>query len=38
MALVISEREVEGIEVLDFRGRLTFGEEDLQFLRNTSQF
>jgi anti-sigma B factor antagonist len=31
MALVISEREVEGIEVLDFRGRLTFGDEDLQF-------
>ena len=31
MALVISEREVGGIEVLDFRGRLTFGEEDLQF-------
>jgi anti-sigma B factor antagonist len=31
VAFVISEREVEGIEVLDLRGRLTFGEEDLQF-------
>ena len=31
MALVISERDVEGIEVLDFHGRLTFGDEDLQF-------
>ena len=31
MALKISEREVEGIEVLNFRGRLTLGEEDLQF-------
>lgn len=31
MALVISERDVQGIEVLDFRGRLTFAEEDVQF-------
>jgi len=31
VALIMSEREVEGIEVLDLRGRLTFGEEDLQF-------
>ncbi|MFZ0590062.1 MAG: STAS domain-containing protein [Bryobacteraceae bacterium] len=31
MALVISEHEVEGVEVLDCRGRLALGEEDLQF-------
>jgi anti-sigma B factor antagonist len=31
VALVISEREVEGVEVLNFRERLTFGDEDLQF-------
>ncbi len=31
MALKISEHEIEGIEVLECRGRLTFGEEDLQF-------
>jgi anti-anti-sigma factor len=31
MALQISEHEIESIEVLECRGRLTFGQEDLQF-------
>jgi anti-sigma B factor antagonist len=33
MALDITHREQEGIEILDLRGRLTLGEEDLT-LRN----
>jgi hypothetical protein len=33
VALRISEREVEGIEVPDYRGHFIFGEEDLS-LRN----
>ena|SRR5437868_899613 len=33
MPLEIAQREREGIEILDLKGRLTFGEEDLQ-LRN----
>jgi anti-sigma B factor antagonist len=33
MALEIAEREQEGIEILDLKGRITFGEEDLA-LRN----
>jgi anti-sigma B factor antagonist len=31
MGLEIGHREVEGIEIVDLEGRLTFGEEDLQF-------
>ena len=31
MPLEIAGREHEGIEILDLKGRLTFGEEDLQF-------
>ena len=30
MPLEIAQREQEGIEILDLKGRLTFGEEDLQ--------
>lgn len=33
MALEIAEREQEGIEILDLKGHITFGEEDLA-LRN----
>jgi anti-sigma B factor antagonist len=33
MPLEIAEREQEGIEILDLKGRITFGEEDLA-LRN----
>jgi anti-anti-sigma factor len=33
MSLEIAARELEGIEILQLRGRLTFGQEDLQ-LRN----
>ena len=33
MGLEIGHRELEGIEIVDLEGRLTFGEEDLQ-LRN----
>ena len=29
----MSEREAEGIEILECKGRLTFGDEDLQFRR-----
>lgn len=31
MGLEIGHRELEGIEIVDLEGRLTFGEEDLQF-------
>ena len=31
MGLEIGHRELEGIEIVDLQGRLTFGEEDLQF-------
>jgi anti-sigma B factor antagonist len=31
MGLEIGHRELEGVEIVDLEGRLTFGEEDLQF-------
>jgi anti-sigma B factor antagonist len=31
MSLEIGKRELEGITILDLKGRLTFGKEDLQF-------
>jgi len=31
MMLEIAHREQEGIEVVDLKGRLTFGQEDLDF-------
>lgn len=31
MGLEIGHRELEGIEIVDLQGRLTFGDEDLQF-------
>jgi anti-sigma B factor antagonist len=31
MSLEIAQREHEGIEIVDLKGRLTFGQEDLHF-------
>jgi anti-sigma B factor antagonist len=37
MALTMSERETEGIDVLECKGRLTFGDDDLQFRKEIDQ-
>jgi anti-sigma B factor antagonist len=37
VALRISEKEIEGIDVLECKGRFTFGDEDLQFRKEIDQ-
>jgi len=37
VALETSEREIEGIDVLECKGRLTMGDEDLQFRKKIAQ-
>src|ERR1017187_8588273 len=37
MSLEIIQREQEGIEIVDLKGRLTFGEEDLRFRRELDE-
>jgi anti-sigma B factor antagonist len=37
MSIEITQREDEGIQILDLKGRLTFGPEDLQFRAELDQ-